>query len=83
MIGTFFCYDDDVIALGKTGLVESVKLSDESFDSVPLDGIPCSFTYGDPQSRYAQPVAQAKDREMGRVISLAPSIYIDKVLSIQ
>ena len=83
MIGTFLCYDDNVIALGEMGLVESVKLSDEPFDSVPLDGIPYSSTYGDPQSRDAQPVAQTKDREMGRMISFAPSIYIDKVLSIQ
>ena len=48
MIGTFLCYDDNVIALRKTGLVESVKLSDEPFDSVPLDGIPYSSTYCDP-----------------------------------
>jgi hypothetical protein len=83
MIGAFLCDDDHIIALGKLGLVEPVKLSDKPFDSVPLDGIPYPFTDGDPQSRYAQPVAQAKDRKMGCVISFAPSIYIDKVLSIQ
>jgi hypothetical protein len=83
MIGTFLCYDDHIIALGEMGLVESVKFSYEPFDSVSRDGIPCPFTYGDPQSRHAQPVAQTKDREMGRVISFAQSIYIDKVLSIQ
>jgi hypothetical protein len=83
MIGTFLCYDDHIIALGKMGLVESVKFSDEPFDSVSLDGIPCPLAYGDPQSRYAQPVAQTKDREVGCVFSFAQSIYIDKILSIQ
>jgi hypothetical protein len=83
MIGTFLCYNDNVIALREMGLMESVELSDEPFDSVPLDGIPYSPTYGNPQSRYAQPVVQTKDRKMGRMISVAPSIYIDKVLSIQ
>ena len=83
MIGTFLCYDDNIIALGEVGLVEPAKLSNEPLDPVPLYGIPYPFTDGDPQSRYAQPIAQAKDREMGRVISFAPSIYIDKVLSIQ
>jgi hypothetical protein len=65
------------------GLVESVKFSDEPFDSVSPYGIPCPFTYRDSQSRDAQPVAQTKDDEMGRMISFSQSIYIDKVLSIQ
>jgi hypothetical protein len=65
------------------GFVDSVKLSDEPFDSVSLDGIPCPFTYSDSQSCYAQPVAQTKDCEVGCMILFAQSIYIDKVLSIQ
>lgn len=82
-MGPLLCRDDDIVTLGKMGLVQSIEFSDESLDSVPLRGISRLFGYGYPQSRSAQPALFEYHCKMGRVASLTKLIQIDKIPSIQ
>ena len=69
-----FGCNHDVDFFGKTVLVQSKELSDESLDSIPFDGVSGSFARRDPQSGDAQPAPTHSDGKMVGMDPLAGAI---------
>lgn len=71
---SLFGCNHDIDTFGKTVLVQSKELSDESLDSVPFDGVSGSFARRDPQSGDAQPAPTHGDEKMISMDPLAGAI---------
>jgi len=54
--GIPFRCDNNIVPLGETGIIESEKFSDKTFDPVSFDRVTCLSANGEPQPRDTQPI---------------------------